>query len=899
VWLKYFGMREVFMGIVNRLIGLFRRSRMERDLDEELQHHIELKTQQNIDAGMSPEEARYAALRAFGGVEQKKEQCRDADRLRWLDDLVRDVRYALRQLRRNPGFTAVAVITLALGIGATTAIFTVVNGVILNPLPYPQADRLVALAEKLGSFSKFPISYPDFLDWEKMNRSIEALAAYRYTNLNLTGLSEAERVKATLVSASFFPLLGVKPIIGRNFSREEDRVGAAPVAILSAGFWQRKFGGSADILGKVLPLDGRGYTVIGVIPESCCETTNSVLSDVYVPIGSYESSWNLSDRNTHLVYAIGRLKRGATLQQARADMDGIARNLASTFPYSDKNEAISLTSLKEQMVGNIKPTLLVLLAAVGFVLLIACANVANLLLARSTGRAREFAIRSALGASRGRVVQQLLAEGITLALTGGGLGLILASWATKAGLAVLPEALPRANDVRPDARVLAFTLITSILVGVLFGLAPALQSSCPDLQGSLKEGGRNSVGTSYHAQRVFVVAEVALAVVLLFAAGLMIRSLARLWRVNPGFNAHNVLTFKVALPPSIARETPDQIRASIRHLADAVRAVPGVKAASINETSLPLASGHVASFWVEGRAKPSTEAEMLHTFYYIVGTDYFKVMRIPLLRGRLLTRDDDLRTRFVAVIDEDFARTYFRNQDPVGKHVYLPPIREPFEIVGEVGHVDQTGLAEDNQSPLWVQFYFPAAQVPDQYMSFLERTAGFVVRTQSPKYPSIEAIRRAIEAMNARQVAYGFESMGGLIARSLASRRFAMILLAVFAALALILASIGIYGVVSYSVARRTHEIGVRVALGAQKGDVCRLVVGEGMILALFGVGIGILGAFGLTHFLSNMLYGVKPTDPLTFVTVSMLLTGVALLACWIPARRAAEVDPITALRYE
>jgi predicted permease len=486
-----------------------------------------------------------------------------------------------------------------------------------------------------------------------------------------------------------------------------------------------------------------------------------------------------------------------------------------------------------------------------------------------------------------------------LALTGGGLGLLVASWATKAGLAALPEALPRANDVGFDARVLAFTLITSILVGVLFGLVPALQSSRPDLQENLKEGGRSSSGTSYRPQRVFVVSEMALAVVLLVGAGLLIRSLVNLWRVNPGFNPNDVLAFNVALPPSIAKETPHQVRTSLRHLTDAIRAVPGVKAASMTEWASPMQGGDIVGFWVEGRAKPSTESQMLHTLFYVVGADYFEVMRIPLLRGRLFTRDDDLRSRFVAVIDEYFARAYFRSQDPVGQHVYLPPINKSFEIVGEVDHVDQTGVAEDKQSPRWVQLYFPVAQVPDQLISGLEKKAGFVVRTQSSKYPSIEAIRGAIESMNPRQVAYGFESMDGLIARSLASRRFAMILLAVFAALALALASIGIYGVISYSVARRTHEIGIRMALGAQKGDVCRLVLGEGIILVLVGACIGILGAFGLTHFLSSLLYGVKPTDPLTFTLVSLILISVALFACYIPARRAARVDPIVALRCE
>ena len=595
-----------------------RRRARQADIERELRDHLELEAEEQRAAGLSPQEAAYAAHRALGNTLKIEEDVRAAWGFQWFETLAQDVGYAFRMLRKSPGFTAVAVLTLALGISATTSIFTVVNGVILNPLPYPHANRLVALAEKFATFAEFPVSYPDFLDWEKMNRSFGALAAYRQTDLNLTGLGEAERVKATLVSASFFPLLGVKPIIGRNFSREEDRIGADPEVILSGGFWKSKFGGSADILGKVLPLDGRAYTVIGVIPAGfyfCCETTNSVLSDVYVPIGSYEGPGRLSERDFHLIYAIGRLKRGVTLQQARADMDGIARNLAAAYPNSDTNEGISLTSLKERMVGNIKPTLLILLGAVGFVLLIACANVANLLLARSAGRAREFAIRSALGASRGRVVQQLLAESIMLAVTGGALGLLLASWATKAGLAALPEALPRANDVRLDPRVLAFTFITSIVVGVLFGLVPALQISRPNLQGNLKEGGRSSSGTSYRAQRVFVVSEMALAVVLLVGAGLMIRSLIYLWRVNPGFDAHNVLKFNVALPPSIARETPDQIRASLRHLTDAIRAVPGVKAASITDWAFPIQGNNIVGFWVGDARSRQRKARCFTRFF--------------------------------------------------------------------------------------------------------------------------------------------------------------------------------------------------------------------------------------------------------------------------------------------
>lgn len=820
----------------------------------------------------------------------------------WLETSLQDIRYGLRQLRRYSAFTAVAVVTLALGISATTAIFSVVNGVLIDPLPYPHAQRLVALAEKLPQFSEFAISYPDFFDWVKMNHSFKSLAAYRHTDMNLTGSGEAERVKVTQVSASFFPLLGVKPLIGRSFSPEEDRRGAAPVVVLSGGFWKRKFGGSPGILGKVVTLDGKAYTVIGVIPKNfyfCCENENFVLGDVYAPIGSYANQW-MTDRGAHPgIFAFGRLRSGVTLEQARADMDAVARDLASAYPDSDKNEGVTITPLRERMVGDVQPVLLILLAAVGFVLLIACANVANLLLAQATGRSREFAIRAALGASRGRVIRQLLAESVLLALWGGGLGLLLAWWGTKAALAALPHALPLTNNVRLDLHVLAFTLLASVLVGVLFGLAPALQSSRPILEESLKEGSRGSGGASRRTQSVLVVTETAMAAVLLVAAGLMIQSLTRLWRVNPGFDPRNVVTLNVALPPSVAREKPDQIRASLRHLTETIATVPGVNAASITDGAFPMQGGNIVGFWAEGHPKPPTQSEMPNAVNYIVGAHYFKVMGIPLLRGRLFTRDDDIHSRPVVVIGENFARANFPHQDSVGKHLHLAGLDGAFEIVGVVGHVNQEGLDEDKQSPLSVQIYSPVEQIPGQFISFLAKREGFVVRTQSSKYPSIEAIRRAIEGMNRQQVAYGFESMDEIIAASLASRRFTMILLAVFAALALVLASIGIYGVISYSVARRTHEIGIRVALGAQKGDVFRLVVGQGMILALIGVGIGILGALGLTHVLSNLLYGVKPTDPLTFIAVSLILTGVALLACYIPARRATKVDPMVALRQE
>jgi predicted permease len=880
----------------------WRRKRPQSDFSEELQAHLTLEIDRLREEGMSEEEASAMARRNLGNIAKAQERFYESHRWLWLDYLWQDVRYGLRQLRRNPGFTVVAVLTLALGIGANTAIFTVVNGVLLNPLPYPNANRLVALAERLRQFPEFAISYPDFLDWKKMNHSFTSLAAYRHTDLDLTGSGEAERVKVTQVSASFFPLLGVKPVIGRNFSPDEDRRGAAPVVILRGGFWKRKFGGSPEILGKALTLGGTAYTVIGIIPQSfyfCCENANFVLGDVYTPIGQYESPW-MSDRGAHPgIFAIGRLKKGITLQQASADMEGIARDLASSYPDSDKDAGATLTPLRERMVSNVKPMLLILLAAVGFVLLIACANVANLFLARSTGRMREFAIRSVLGASRRRVIQQLLTESTLLALAGGGIGLLLASLGTKAGLAALPATLPRANEVRLDPHVLGFTLVASLFAGVIFGLAPALQSARPNLQESLKEGGRGSTSHRHRTQHIFVILEMAMAVVLLVGAGLTIRSLVRLWGVNPGFNPRNVLTFEVALPPSTAKEIPEQVRASIRRLTGTIRAVPGVKTAAITDGAFPMSGDSEVGFWAEGQPKPATQSEMPNAVNYIVGDDYFNVMKIPLLRGRLFTPQDTVNSQFVAVIDEDFARAYFPGQDPVGKILHLAGLNKPFEIVGVVGHVNQWGLDEDKRSPLVAQLYNPVTQIPDQFISFLAKTEGYVVRTQSPEYASAGSVRSAIEGMSRDEVAYGFESMDGIIGASLASRRFTMILLAVFAALAMALACIGIYGVISYFALQRTHEIGIRLALGARRSDVLKLVVGQGLKFTLTGVAIGIVGALGLTRFMASLLYAVRPTDPLTFAAVSFILLAVALLASYIPARRATKVDPMVALRHE
>ena len=816
-----------------------------------------------------------------------------------MDTLLQDMRYGIRMVAKSPGFAAIAIVTLALGIGANTALFSVVNGVLLNPLPYRQPDRLVAVYAKSKEFSHYSISYPNFLDWVRNQRSFSSMAAFREENYNLTGMGEPERVKAEMVSADFFSVLGVNPVSGRLFRPEEDRVGAQPVALISGGFWKRKFGSSPDMVGKTLRLDGVGYTVVGVIPADFrYQSGNFHDSDVYVPIGQWNDA-TFRDRRAGMgMDAVGRLKPGVTLEQAQADMDGVARSLAETYPDANKGKGIELLSLKQDVVGDIRPFLLVLLAAVGFVLLIACVNVANLLLARSTGRTREFAIRAALGAGQGRVIRQLLTESLVLSCTGGGLGLLLASWGTQAAIGLMPDALPRAQSVHIDSRVLLFTLAASLLAGIFFGLAPALGASRAGLHATLKEGGRGSSGARHRLQGLFVVVEMAMALVLLVGAGLMIRSLAKLWSVNPGFNSHNVLTFAVSCPTTPGA-TPDAIRASMRRLQDTVAAVPGVEAASLNGGAVPMSGDSEVPFWIEGRPKPATASEMKTALFYVIEPDYLKAMGISLKRGRFFERADNERSSFVIVIDEQFAKLYFAGQNPIGQRVNIAIINRAAEIVGIVGHVKQWGLSEDANSPVLAQFYMPISQVPDQFMPLLARGGLFVARTQGSPEIAMGAIRRALEKINGEIVIYESRTMDKIISDSLAARRFSMILLGMFAALALTLSCVGIYGVISYLAGQRTHEIGIRMALGAQRNDVLRLILGDGAKMVLIGVGVGIGASLALTQLMAKLLFGVSAYDPVTFLAVACLLVLVALAASYIPARRAMRVDPIVALRYE
>ena len=816
-----------------------------------------------------------------------------------MSTLIQDLKYGLRMLAKNPGFTAIAVLTLALGIGANTAIFSVVNGVLLRPLPYPQPERLVALYSRTSDSPRWSISYPNFLDWVRDNRSFSALASYREDDFNITGTGEPERVPAEMVSASFFPLLGVRPGIGRTFRPEEDQLGGTPVVVISGGFWKRRLGSSPDVLSKALTLNGVDYTIVGVLPDDFHYTGNNFqMSDVYVPIGQWDNPL-FRDRKTGMgMNAVGRLKPGVSFEQAKADMDALGRHLAEAYPEANKGTGITLVPLKQNVVGDIQPFLLVLLAAVGFVLLISCVNVANLLLARSTARAHEFAIRTALGAGQGRMVRQLLTESLVLALSGGSLGLLLASWGLQGALKVLPQALPRAEEVRLDGGVLLFTLATSALTGILFGLAPALKTSRADLHETLKEGGRGSTGARHLAQRTFVVAEMALALVLLAGAGLMIRSLANLWRVDPGFNPRNVLTFRLALPTN-ASATPQAARAAWRQLQEQLTAAPGVQSASLTVGAMPMAGDSELPFWLEGQPKPPSQSEMKVAITYLVQPDYLKVMEIPLRRGRFLSAADNEHSPAVIVIDERFQQLYFGDHDPLGKRVHFDVVNITAEIVGVVGHVKQWGLDSDATSSMQAQCYFHLGQTPDPLVPLLAGFTGIMLRTAGPPLAQVGSIRGALSQMSGQQVMYNIRTMDEIISNSLAARRFSMVFLGIFAALALIMSCIGIYGVISYFAGQRTQEIGIRMVLGAERRDVLRMVLGDGAKMALVGVAIGLAAALGLTRLMGKMLFGVSPHDPLTLAGVAGLLVMVALAACYIPARRATKVDPMVALRYE
>jgi predicted permease len=674
--------------------------------------------------------------------------------------LVQDIRYALRQLRKSLGFAAVTIITLALGIGANTAIFSVVNGVLLNPLPFHNARRIVSMFEETQNFAKGSISYPNFLDWQRDNRSFEAMAGYRHTDGSITGVGQPENVQAERVSANFFPILGVNPILGRNFTSEEDRRGASPTALISEGLWKRKFGTDRNVIGKRLIVAGQPRTIIGVIPASFrLHVFNFRTADVYEAIGEEtDPSFYLRDSYRGMD-AVGLLKPGVTLAQARDDMKRVNAGLADAYPNVDGNIKAYIISLKDNIVGDMQPALLVLLGAVGFVLLIACVNVANLLLARSTARQREFSVRAALGAGQMRILRQLLTESVLLSGLGGVFGLILAKWGTAAALVAVPEAVPRADEIGLHLPVLLFTILVSVLTGIMFGLLPAIRLSRTDISGRLKDSGRAISGPRTRMQSALVMGEMAMALVLLVGAGLMCRTLVQLWRLDPGFDPRNVSYFDVTPSPSLVKQSPDAIRAALRQIKATIQNVDGVETGSLNAGANPMQWDNETGFLLEGQALPTQRTRNIQqTLEYTVEPEYLKTMHIPLLRGRFLSDEDNENTARVAVIDASFAHQYFTGQDPIGKHIRIfefdsdsnQRVLVPLAIVGVVGHVNQWGLAEDANHPLQAQMYRTVMQGSTAAMKSLAQGFGVFVRSSTPVGSEAfsQALRQKLHASN-------------------------------------------------------------------------------------------------------------------------------------------------------
>jgi predicted permease len=804
--------------------------------------------------------------------------------------LLQDVRYAVRTLLKRPGFTLIAVVTLALGIGASTAIFTVVDAALLRGLPYKSPERLYHLWESTPQkeFAQREFSYPDYQDYQQ-NHVCEGIAAYTGGGAIMTGRGEPELVLAPVATANFFSLLGVEPVIGRLFQPGEDKPGAARVAVLTYGMWQRRFGGDRGIIGQSLTLSGQTYTVIGVLPASFQFALRQ--ADLWLPYQPTEAQ--LTRRFLHGTNLIGRLKSGLSVAQAQTELSVIASRIEQENKESHAGTGLKLVPLQEQVVGQVKPILMVLLAAVGFVLLIACANVASLLLTRSLSRQKEVAIRSALGASRWRVVRQLLTESVLLSLAGGAAGLVLAYWGVDALVAVLPDsqinALPFLKTLRIDASILAFSFGLSLLTGMIFGLAPALQSSRLELNEVLKEGGRNTSGGAGHRLRsAFVMTEIALAVVLLVGAGLMMKSLFRLLQANLGFNPQNVLTMTVVLPAGKYGDDNRQVN-FFDQLKERIQSLPGVNGAG-TVNILPLQGGNTTRFNVEGDPTPPPGQE-IEANIRTVNESYFQTLGVPIIAGRMFDERDGADAPGVVIIGKSMADRVFAGRDPVGRRLVYTGVKAPPDlIVGVVGDVKITGLDEATKPVL----YYPYRQSPSL-------ATNLVVRTNADPDALAGAIRNATRALEPDVAIFNVSAMQDLIANSPAAfmRRFPALLISIFAGVALLLASIGIYGVVSYSVSQQTHYIGVRMALGAQASDILTMVLKQGLFLTLAGMAIGVAAALALMRLLRSLLFEVQANDAATFALVVATLFVVALLACYLPARRATKVDPLVALRYE
>lgn len=875
-----------------KLANLFRSGSAEREMTREIDSHLAMLQDDFERRGLSSEEARRAARRIYGGVEQTKELHREARSFVWAEQRVKDVRYGCRNLLRTPGFTAIAVITLALGIGANTAIFSVVNAVLLRPLAYNDPDRLVTVLHN----GCCPVAAANYIDWRDQSRSFEAMGAAEYWTPNLTGNDSPEHLSALHVTQNMLPMLGIQPLLGRLFVAGEDREGSDHEVILSYRLWRRLFNRDPGVLGKTITLNGEGYRVVGVMPPAFKFAPFwAVKAEMWAPMALGN---RIHDRGGNSLRVFARLKEGVSLAQARAEIAAITARLERQYPGT--NREVAVTPLKENVVGKIQTPLLMLLGAVGFVLLIACANVAHMLLARTADRQKEIAVRTALGAGRGRVIAQFLTENLLLAFLGAAAGLALAVAGTKALVALSPAYIPRVELVGVDTRVVLFLLGTTVLTAIVFGLAPAMHAAAGNLSDALKEGGRGDSDSAHRNRlRSFLVAsEFALAFILLIGAGLMIRSFSALQSADPGFNPHNVLSMIVSVQGTKEAE-PNRRAVFYRELVQHVRRLPGVIAASgINH--LPLAGDMWdRTFAIEGRPKPRP-GEWPDAVYRIVMPGYFQTMQLPLRRGRAITTRDDAREPGVVVINQRAAFEYWPGEDPIGKRIAID------DEEGQPMWLTIIGITANAKESDWAakpapEVYLSALQnhdflgEGDSHMSYIT----LVARTVGDPADLAPAVKQIVWSIDRNLPISDVQTMSRVVADATAQPRFEMLLLGVFAIIALVLAAVGIYGVISYSVSRRTREIGIRIALGAGRTDVLRMVVRQAIVQALAGAAIGLAGALLISRLMAKMLYGVQPTDPITFGGVAIILALAALLASCIPARRATRIEPMIALRNE
>lgn len=888
------------MSLIKRIKGMLRRNRLDQDLDEELRSHLEMRAADNAAGGMSAEEARYEAQKRFGNTTLLKEDTRNVDIFQWLDEAVRDFRHAFRVLQRSPGFTTVAVLTLALGIGANTAIFSVVNSVLMRPLPYHDPAGLVMVWET-NFQSHNPhntVSPPNFLDWQSRNTVFSSMAYIFDERVNLTGNGDPLEVVVQDVSVNFFPLLGVNLFLGPGFIAENGKSGHDNVVILAYGLWKERFAGDPGIVGKSIVLNGHPQTVVGVAPQNFqWFIKDSSLTGAKPQMWSpfvFPQAWSDHNGMGRFITVVARLNPGATYSQAQAQMTAVASHLEREYPDADGHWGVNIVPLGDYLSGDLRPALLVLFGAVAFVLLIACANVSSLLLARAASREREMAIRTAIGASRWRIARQLLIESLLLALVGGGIGVTLAVWGTNALLAASPKNLLDLTAISVDLRVLTFAVASTLVAGLLFGFLPSYISAHSRISETLKEGGRGSSSANRRAfaRNAFVVAQLGLALVLLTGAGLLIRSFVRLIGVNPGFDAGHVLTFKVSLPRGKYGKDPLCL-ALFQQLLARMNALPGVRSATME--SFPPFTSLGAATAVHVLSQPSLAlSDLPVASVRVVGPDYFHTMNIPLLAGRFFNAQELAEEKHVTIINQAFADKYLHGVNPLGQKaaIYMKSLSEkeiqPSEIIGVVGDVHQIGLDAAPEPAV----YWPHPELVMSGMTIL-------VRTSTDPLNLVSAARGELQKLDPELPLAAVATMDQLLADSLSRSRFTMLLLGIFAAVALVLAAVGIYGLIAYSVTQRSQELGIRIALGAQRRDVFRLVLTQGTRLTLLGVAVGVLSALALSRLLATLLFAVSGTDPLTFASVTVLLASVALLACFIPARRATRVDPIIALRYE